>query len=256
MRKMQPILIMLMVLAIAVPLMAQEEEKPQMTVAKNHFINVSPGQALDFEAAYTGHIQWHAEMNDTWYWHTWQVVNGENLGSYIMRTGGHQWSDWDEHAEFSKADGAHFWKNVAPFVQDISSVMVVSNDEISNWTNDYGMPTMVDVTVFHLKGEYRRGFYSAVKKLHEAIVEKEIPFTYAWSSVVSGGDGPAMTLVFPYKSWAEMGAAMEVPFWKMVEEAYGDFETDMLRKMISKSVSSQENFIAAYREDMSYNPPE
>jgi hypothetical protein len=26
--------------------------------------------------------------------------------------------------------------------------------------------------------------------------------------------------------------------------------------MISKSVSSQENFIAAYREDMSYNPPE
>jgi len=88
------------------------------------------------------------------------------------------------------------------------------------------------------------------------IVEKEIPFTYSWSSVVSGGEGPAMTLVFPYKSWTEMGVAMEVPFWKMVEEAYGDFETDMLRKMISKSVASQENFIAAYREDMSYNPPE
>jgi hypothetical protein len=49
---------------------------------------------------------------------------------------------------------------------------------------------------------------------------------------------------------------MDVPFWKMIEEVYGDFETDMLRKMISKSVSSQENFIAAYREDMSYNPPE
>jgi hypothetical protein len=255
MRKMQPILIAIMVLTISVPLMAQEE-KPTMMVAKNHFINVSPGQALDFEAAYTGHIQWHADMNDTWYWHTWQIVNGKNLGDYIMRTGNHQWSDWDEHAEFSKADGAHFWKNVAPFVQDISSVMAISNDEISTWTNDYGMPTMVDVTVFHLKGEYHRAFYSAVKKLHEAIVDKEIPFTYAWSSVVSGGDGPAMTLVFPYKSWAEMGAVMDVPFWKMVEEAYGDFETDMLRKMISKSVKSQENFIAAYREDMSYNPPE
>jgi hypothetical protein len=49
---------------------------------------------------------------------------------------------------------------------------------------------------------------------------------------------------------------MEAPFWKMVEEAYGEFETDMLRKMISKSVASQENFIAAYRNDMSCNPPE
>jgi hypothetical protein len=30
----------------------------------------------------------------------------------------------------------------------------------------------------------------------------------------------------------------------------------MLRKMISKAVASQENFVAAYRNDMSYNPPE
>ncbi|MCK5377411.1 MAG: hypothetical protein KAJ97_10030, partial [Acidobacteria bacterium] len=170
MRKIQLILIALMVLAVAAPLMAQEEGKPPMTVAKNHFIDVSPGQALAFEEAYKGHIQWHANMNDTWYWHTWQVVNGENFGQYIIRTGGHQWSDWDEHAEFSKEDGAHFWKNVAGFVQDISSVMVVSNMEISNWTEDYGMPTMVEVTVFHIKGEYSRAFYSAVEKLHEAIV--------------------------------------------------------------------------------------
>ena len=256
MRKIQLILIALMVLAVAAPLMAQEEGKPPMTVAKNHFIDVSPGQALEFEEAYKGHIQWHANMNDTWYWHTWQVVNGENFGQYIIRTGGHQWSDWDEHAEFSKEDGAHFWKNVAGFVQDISSVMVVSNMEISNWTEDYGLPTMVEVTVFHIKGEYSRAFYSAVEKLHEAIVEKEMPFTYLWSSVASGSDGPTMILAFPYKSWADIGAAMGVPFWKMVEEVYGDFETDVLRKMVSKSVASQENFIAAYREDMSYNPPD
>ena len=255
MRKMRPILIAMIIFAAAAPLMAQDD-KPPMMVAKSHFISVSPAQALDFEAAYTGHIQWHADMNDTWYWHTWQIVNGKNLGGYIMRTGNHQWSDWDEHAEFSEADGAHFWKNVAPFVQDISSVMLVSNLEISNWPADYGIPAMVDVTIFHLKGGYDRAFYSAAKKLHEAIVEKEMPFTYSWSSVVSGGDGPAMVLVFPYKSWADMGADMEVPFWKMIEEVYGEFETDMLRKMFPKSVSSQENFIAAYREDMSYNPPE
>jgi len=166
MRKMQPIVIAMMVLAIAVPLMAQEEEKPPVTVAKNHFIDVSSGQALEFEAAYKGHLEWHASMNDTWYWHTWQIINGENFGQYIIRTGGHQWSDWDEHAEFSKEDVAHYWKNVAPFVKDISSVMVVSNMEISNWPADYGIPVMVDATVFHLKGEHARAFYSAIKKLH------------------------------------------------------------------------------------------
>jgi hypothetical protein len=51
------ILIVMAVFAMAAPPMAQEAEKPPMSVAKNYFLTVNPGQGLEFEAAYTGHME-------------------------------------------------------------------------------------------------------------------------------------------------------------------------------------------------------
>ena len=136
-------------LVVAAPVAAQEEQPPTM-VAKNYFLTVFPGQGAQFEAAYKSHVQWHVDNDDDWYWHTWQIENGENMGQYIVRTGDHEWADFDGREEY--------------------------------------------------------------------------------------------------------GANFDIPFWKMVEEVYGDFETDMIRKLWSKSVSAQKSFIAVYRPDLSYNP--
>ena len=187
-----------------------------------------------------------------------QVVNGPNFGQYIIRTGNHTWADWDERPEIQKADGVHYLENVSQYVKKVSSAMVVSSSEITNWPADYGMPTMVDVTVFRINNEYGQAWYHTIEKIHQAIVEKEIPFTYAWSFVASGGEGPGPTwvLVFPFKSWKEYGDSWEPAFWKLVEEVYGGYETDLIRKLMNKAVAYQENYMAAYREDMSYKPPQ
>lgn len=63
-------------------------------------------------------------------------------------------------------------------------------------------------------------------------------------------------MVFPFKSWADYGASWEPAFWKMVEEVHGDYETDLIRKLMNTAIVHQENFMAAYREDLSYIPPE
>lgn len=258
MSRFRMILIAVAVFAVAAPLMAQEEEEPPMSVAKNYLITVNPGQGLEFEAAYRGHMEWHATKNDTWYWGTWQIVNGAKLGQYIVHTGNHTWADFDEHGEFSMEDSAHFVENVSGYVKKISSSMDVDDPSISKWPDDYGIPVMVDVTVFQVSNEYSDAFYHTMKKIHEAIIDKEIPFTYGWSFVASGGEGPGptWTLVFPFKSWADYGASWEPAFWKMVEEVHGDYETDLIRKLMNTAIVHQENFMAAYREDLSYIPPE
>jgi len=258
MNKIRMFLIVMTVCSIAIPLVAQEEEKPASMVAKNHYVTVNSGQALAFEAAYKGHLEWHANKNDTWYWHTWQIANGQNIGQYIIRTGNHTWADFDEHAEFSKEDSAHYLENVSGYVKKLSSTMVVAVPDISKWPDDYGIPTMVDVNVFQINNQYSQAFYHTMEKIHKAIVEKEMPFTYSWSFVASGSEGPGETwiMVFPFKSWAEYGASWEPAFWKMVEEVYGDYETDLIRKTMNKAIVHQENFMAAYRADLSYNPPE
>jgi len=258
MSKFRMFLIVMTVFAIATPLVAQDEEMPPPMVAKNHFVTVNSGQALEFEAAYKGHLEFHANHNDSWYWHTWQVTNGQDFGQYIIRTGNHSWSDFDGRGDFEKQDFTHYLENVSGYVKKISSNMVVAVPSISIWPEDYGQPTMVDVTVFHVNSEYDQAFAHTIKKIHKAIVEKEIPFTYMWSYVASGGEGsgPTWVLVFAFKSWAEYGESFEPAFWKMVEEVYGDYETDLIRKLLGKSIAHQENFMAAFREDLSYNPPQ
>ena len=175
MNKIRMFLIVMTVCAIATPLVAQEEEKPPPMVAKNHFVTVNSGQALEFEAAYKGHLEWHANKNDTWYWHTWQITNGQNLGQYIIRTGNHTWADFDEHAEFSKEDSAHYLENVSGYVKKLSSNMVVAVPDISKWPDDYGIPTMVDCQRLPDRySQYSQAFYHTIEKIHKAIVEKEI----------------------------------------------------------------------------------
>jgi hypothetical protein len=97
MSKFRMFLIVMTVFAVAAPLMAQDEEMPPPMVAKNHFVTANPGQALEFEAAYKGHLEFHANNNDSWYWHTWQIANGQDFGQYIIRTGNHSWSDFEQH---------------------------------------------------------------------------------------------------------------------------------------------------------------
>jgi hypothetical protein len=258
MSKIRLILIALTICAVAVPLTAEEEEAPPMSVAKSHFVMVNPGQALAFEAAYKGHLEWHASNDDPWIWHTWQIVNGQNFGHYIIRTGDHTWADWDARPEFQKQDGAHFLENVSQYVKKISSTMSVTDPKLVKWADDYGMPTMVDVTVFQINNEYSDAWYHTIEKIHEATVEKEIPFNYAWSFVASGGEGPGPTwsLVFPFKSWKEYGDTWEPAFWKLVEEVHGEYETDLIRKLMNKAVVHQENFMVAFRADLSYHPPQ
>jgi len=84
-----------------------------------------------------------------------------------------------------------------------------------------------------------------------------LPVTYSWSWVANGDEGPGPTwiLVFPHRSWAEYGESWG-DLWKLVEEVYGEYEADLIRKLWSKSVAHKETFIAAYRADLSYNPPE
>ncbi len=256
--RLQSVLVAMTVFAIATPLMAQDDEMPSPMVAKNHFVTVNPGQALEFEAAYKGHLEFHARNNDNWSWHTWQVVNGKDFGQYIVRTGNHSWSDFDGRGDFDTKDFTDYLENVSGYVKNVSSNMVVAVPSISHWPDNYGQPTMVEVNVFQVNSEYEQAFSHTIKKIHEAIVGKEIPLTYMWSYVASGGEGsgPTWVLVFPFKSWAEYGESFMPTFWKMVEEVHGEYETDMIRKLLSISIAHQENFMAAFREDLSYNPPQ
>jgi len=234
-----------------VPWAGAGEGAPQ-SVTQVYFVEVAPSQANQFEAATKSHMAWHRTNNDPWTWQMWQFVNGERVGQYAVATGGHTWADFDTRAVFEQKDVADWTAKVGPYVKGLRSALEVDNKEISRLPKDMKTPKMVEVTVFKLKHARWRAFYHAVEKIHKAIVKKDAPYFYAWRTVANGGESPTMILFVPRNSWAEFEP--KGSFWSMVEEVYGDFETNVIRKTIGKAIRSEESLVAAYRPDLSYVP--
>ena len=63
---------------------------------------------------------------------------------------------------------------------------------------------LISVITYHLKPGHRRAFTQAVNKYHTAIKENNREAYYAFVWNVNGGSGLRVSLVLPYKNWAEM----------------------------------------------------
>jgi hypothetical protein len=237
---------------LVLPIAAQESQDPGL-VAQSLLIEVEPKAVLQFETAYRQHLELHSQGGDSWSWHTWQIINGDLLGQYIIRTHGHHWKDFDDRAAMQQMDSADFMANVAPHVERMSSTFQVYDPKISNWPADAERPTIVELTIFDLSYTGWRDFYHAVERIHAAVLDNKPEMHYAWSTTVNGSDGPQMMLAVPHSSWADM-APEETPFWQMIEEVHGDHETQMLREMVGRSIRSQSTSMVSYREDLSYVP--
>ena len=47
------------------------------------------GHAVDFEAGYIRHLEWHRQAKDTWVWYGWNIWAGERQRWFVYATFGH-----------------------------------------------------------------------------------------------------------------------------------------------------------------------
>ncbi len=250
MRRTGIFLVVLSLLLLALPVLAQDEPG---NLARAFFLTIKPGMTQQFEAAYKQHIAWHRQQNDTWEWHTWQYETGAQLGQYLVRTPGHHWEDFDAHAEFSAADTADFSAGAGQYVESVSSTFSRVLPKVSRWPEGDAMPAFVEVLTFRLRYGAGREFNYAIKKINEAINKSDWPVHYAWLTTVSGGKLGTYTLVLPHKNWADYQDP-EKSFEAMLEEVYGRVEAEKLLKAFTKSVLSESSQILRFRPELSYTP--
>ena len=250
MRRMVTVLIMLSVLLVALPVLAQDEPG---TLARGFFLTVKPGMTQQFEEAYKQHIAWHRQQNDTWEWHTWQYETGAQLGQYLVRTPGHHWEDFDAQAEFGAADSAHFFAGAGQYVSSARSGFSRSLPKVSRWPEGDAIPAFVEVLTFRLRYGSAREFNYAIKKINEAINKSDWPIHYGWETTVSGGELGTYILVLPHKNWADFKEP-DKSFPAMLEEVYGRVEAGKVLKALTKSVLSESSQILRFRPDLSYIP--
>ena len=234
------------------PAIAAEEQPP--TIAIGYLLKIKPGHVPEFEAGLKKQIEWYKQNNETWHWHAWESVTGENTGQFFFRSPGHHWKDFDDRSERTARARAHFEETVRPHLESMQGSLGQVLTDVSNWPDDLGMVPMVSVKEFNIHYGMSEEFVNLIGKINGAIKKSNWGAHYAWMARVSGGEVPAFALVIPHENWADM-AGPEKPFRTMLEEALGRAETESVMAGLRKCVRKETVELARFRPELSYIPP-
>ncbi len=250
MKKLATCLVAALVVALALPAMAQA---PSGEIAHIYFTKATPGHEQLYELGRKRHMEFHGQAKDTWNWHTWEVLTGENTGSYVTGTFGHNWSDFDGREKFDQADGADAAMNLAPHAAGTTqSFYVRRTDMIIAGALNFSAP-LLQITDFYLRPEGVNTFVDGVKKINEAAKKANWPARGQWYQLVSGGNGPVLVLVNERRNWADFQPP-EKSLDAMVKEVMGEAEGAAMLESLRKQVRYTNTSTLRYRAELSYVP--
>jgi len=246
-----------MILAIFIALCLGFTSQKILAQAKNiarlYFVDVKVGQGAKFEAALKEHIEWRKQAGDPWTWYVHQVVNGENLGDFVIRSGNHTWADLDSYSEFLAKGAVEFNKTVTPHIESISNLITAVDTTNINWYPNTEDVNLISVTVYSLKPGQEPVFTQAVNKIHTQIKEHNRKAYYAFEWTVNGTVGPSVALVLPYKNWAEMQGPDE-DLRTFLNRVMGAEESQKVFEQFNSTYTSRKNSVIRIRRDLSVIP--
>ncbi len=221
-------------------------------IAPNYRVKVKPGMGSAFEMALKEHIAWRKAQGDPWTWDVYQVAVGDNIGDYSIRSANHAFADIDAYERWSMESGAsqNFQATVAPYVETITHSVSVLNTELLRWPEDTEGYTLFSVDRYQLKPGQQPVFEAVIKKFHDAAVQHDYPsyFAVLWGGL--GAERPTVSIVSPYKSWADMEGPDE-ELGDFLTRALGEEAAGEMYQQYSGSWTTMKNYVTRHRPDLS-----
>lgn len=219
-------------------------------LAKVYYIKVKAGESGAFQTALKQHAQWRMENKDPWNWNVYEVVNGKNMGDFIIRSGGHSWADFDNYEAFNARGSAEFVKNVSPYIAKITSTITANDTTDVYWYPKADEVNYIQVYAYKLKPGHGMDFYKAINAYGKAIKKegRKDYFGTIWN--VNGGSALVVDLVFPFKNYAEMEGPKEK--WRdFTKRVLGEEKAKMVHNELVNSYSDVYGYIVRLRRDLS-----
>lgn len=211
---------------------------------------MTPNPGTGFELALQKHVRDRMEMGDPWNWGIYQVVNGANLGDYLVRSGDHAWADLDAYEEgFAARIGNRFQTEVGPTVMRMSNQITRTDTERSRIPESFDGIQLYELIHFHVKPGKLRQLDEAMSKYHQAIRETDWPGRYAYIHLVNG-DGPQRTIVVFHENWASF-EPLEPSLEEIMAQVHGEREAKRIGEQFDEALASVVTSVIRYRPDLS-----
>ena len=240
------------VLFLSCSLAAQENAGNILTL---EFQKPKNGMISQYEAGRKQKAAWHKQQNDSEPLMVWEVLSGENTGTYVVGRVGQHWADMDKPSVPEASDLAEYQKAVGNYVDSLVTryyeyLRKVSNPDGSKMPSKYA-----EVLTFHVRYGKGPDFRAAIDQICQATQKTKWPLNYEWYDLVSGGPTGVFVLVLPHKSWADFEDKPDVkPFREMLKDAFGQAQADSIVNRLNDSVQTEMSEIIQFRPDLSYVP--
>ena len=241
-----------MVLFVACPLIAQEEPA---SIATFEFQKPKNGMVQQYEAGRKQKAAWHKQQNDPLPLYVWEILSGDNTGTYVVGRLDQHWADFDKPPVPDEADRGEYQKVIGNYVDSLTTGYYRLLSKINNPGDMKMPPKFSEVLVFHVRYGKTGDFRSAITQVHAAAEKTKWPVNYEWYELVNGGTAGEFALILPRKNWADFEDKPDVkPFRDMLKEAFGQAEADSIVNRIDGSVERLTSNISQFRPDLSYLP--
>ncbi len=239
-------------LFVAVPLIAQQ--KPG-NIAVLEFQKPKNGMLQQYETGRKQKAAWHKQQNDPESLLVWQILSGENTGTYVVGEMGQHWADFDKPAVPEEADETEYQKVVAGYVESRITRYYEFLPKVSNGEENNMPPKFSDIVTFYIRYGKNSDFRSAIDQICEAAQKTKWAQHFEWFALASGGLTGEYVLAVPHKNWADFEDDPNIkPFRDMLKEAFGQAQADSIVNRLDASVEKETSEIIQFRPELSYFP--
>lgn len=220
------------------------------TIADTWVMWPKEGQSTEFEAAIKQHATWRKNNGENFDWSVYQPVVGKDLSFYVIRSGHHQWKDFDTQAawETKAKSGDSFQRQVGPYLARAEHYFAETDLAHSHWIDnkDY---RYFSVTSYALKSGSHADRTDALNKIKKAISDENWTYPYEISNEI-GGTEP-MLIVVPMANYAAM-ADPDPSLMNVLAKSEGsDAAAATTMKQFGGTIEHASNTIYEYRPDLS-----
>ncbi len=237
---------------VALPVTAQDKQEDD-GIAQVAHITARDGQAKALEEAITDYHHYMGDKKGAWHWNWYEVMTGPDTGTYIARSGSHNWEDLDAadmETDWGKAAAAKFAKEVQPHIADLDVSITRTEMDLGMWPESMDGYKYFQITRWYVRPGSQSEFYQGLKKIDGILKKSGWKNHYAFVYVVSGGHGNEVLLVSPHKNFADM-APKEPNFMTVMNQAMGEDEAKAFFAKWGQTFKSGDDWMLRYRPDLS-----
>jgi hypothetical protein len=213
------------------------------------------GMTQQYEQGRKQKADWHKQQKDPLPLWVFEILSGDDTGSYMVGRVGQHWADFDKPPIPDTADTEEYDKVIGSYVESVKTHYYQYMPKLSNPTDSATPAKYDDIITFRLRSGKDEEFRSALGRLAEAVQKTKWPVKFEWYQLVSGGFAGTWVLVVPHPNWADFEDNPNVkPFRDMLKDAFGQAEADSVYGRIEGSIKSEYAEIIQFRPDLSYQP--